>query len=63
MKQDKIRQDADPKREPLIKNEPIKEVLGELSKNLMNSLIERKTKFSKLKKFKINDFNKLSNPK
>ena len=49
--------------ELILKNEPIKEGLGELSKNLMNSLIEKKAKFSKLKKLKINDFNKLSNPK
>ena len=49
--------------ELILKNEPIKEGLGELSKNLMNSLIDKKAKFSKLKKLKMTDFNKLSNPK
>ena len=45
-----------------IKNEPAKEGIGELSNNLMNSLIENKAKLAKLKKLKMNDFNRLSNP-
>ena len=47
----------------IINNEPEKEGLGELSNNLIKSLIEKKEKFAKLKKLKISDFNKLSNPK
>ena len=47
----------------LIKNPPSSEGMGELSNSLMNSLIERKTKMDKLKKLRINDFNKLSRPK
>ena len=34
--------------------------MGELSNNLMNSIIENKEKFDKLKKLRINDFNKLN---
>ena len=45
-----------------IKNEPAKEGIGELSNNLMNSLIESKNKLSKLKKLRMNDFNKLASP-
>ena len=45
-----------------IKNEPAKEGIAELSNNLMNSLIENKAKLNKLKKLRINDFNKLSSP-
>ena len=47
----------------LIKNPPEREGMGELSNNLMNSLIENKVKMDKLKKLRMNDFNKLSSPK
>ena len=36
--------------------------IGELSNNLMNSLIEKNGKLERLKKLWINDFNKLSSP-
>ena len=46
----------------IIKNEPENEGIGELSNSLMNSLIESKAKLARLKKLRINDFNKLSSP-
>ena len=46
----------------IFKNELPNEGMGELSNSLMNSLIENKAKLAKLKKLKINDFNKLSSP-
>ena len=48
--------------EYIIKNEPENEGIGELSNSLMNSLIESKAKLARLKKLRINDFNKLSSP-
>ena len=48
--------------EYIIKNEPENSGIGELSNSLMNSLIESKAKLAKLKKLRINDFNKLSSP-
>ena len=46
----------------ILKNEPEKVGIGELSNSLMNSLIENKAKMAKLKKLRINDFNKLNTP-
>lgn len=48
--------------EYIIKNEPENSGIGELSNSLMNSLIESKAKLARLKKLRINDFNKLSSP-
>ena len=44
----------------IIKNQAQKEGMGELSNNLMNSIIENKEKLDKLKKLRINDFNRLN---
>ena len=46
----------------IIKNEPEKEGMGELSNTLMNSIIDNKAKLSKLKKVRIKDFNKFISP-
>ena len=48
--------------ELIFQNIPENEGMGELSNNLMNSLIESKAKLAKLKQLRINDFNKLSSP-